>query len=182
MEGWGDRDYYIVLPDGYAGGDATPLLVDFHGGGGSKISEAASSCPEGDLDDPKCLHAFAREKGFALVYPNGTGASGWKQNLRSWNAGGGNPDDEFRCVSTPAGEDGVDDERYLRELLDDVDDDGTTTTRLSYPDCPLEHLRVDGGGHVWPQGHQYLSAKRVGPAWQDWGNEVIWDFLSSHSR
>jgi len=300
MEGWGDRSYDLVLPDGYSGDAAVPVVVDFHGGGGNKRAEATSSCPEGDLDDAKCLHAFARRTGFALVYPNGTGGDGWKGNLRSWNAGGGNPDDEWRCTSVPACADGVDDERYVRELLDDLEgrvnvdvdrvyatgisnggamshrmgcqvsdrfaaiapvggamqwtvdsecapgesvavlhihgtadtcwqyeggapdgacpngqeglahvsvqrtldewsailgcgassevamedavSDGTTSTRVVFEDCALEHIRVDGGGHAWPQGNQYFKPETIGPVWQDWGNGVIWEFFEENAR
>jgi polyhydroxybutyrate depolymerase len=67
----------------------------------------------------------------------------------------------------------------------DVADDGTTTTALTYTDCAATttFLRVDGGGHTWPDGWQYISARRIGPTTTDWnGNLVIWDFFARHPR
>lgn len=65
--------------------------------------------------------------------------------------------------------------------LPDTARDGTSSVRLTWSGCdaPLEHLRVDGGGHAWPDGYQYLRERVIGPVPRDWGNEVIWDFLST---
>lgn len=68
---------------------------------------------------------------------------------------------------------------HTEETLPDTAQDGATTTRITWSGCaaPLQHLRVDGGGHAWPDGHQYLKESIVGPVWRDWGNEVLWGFL-----
>jgi polyhydroxybutyrate depolymerase len=67
------------------------------------------------------------------------------------------------------------------ETLPDAAEDGTKTTRITYGACaaPLVHLKVDGGGHTWPQGYAYLGERIVGRIPQDWGNEVLWDFFEA---
>ena len=63
------------------------------------------------------------------------------------------------------------------EALPDTKDDGTSTTRLTWEGCGLTHLRVEGGGHTWPSGYQYLGERTIGVVPQDWGNEVLWEFF-----
>jgi polyhydroxybutyrate depolymerase len=42
---------------------------------------------------------------------------------------------------------------------------------------------VDGGGHTWPGGFQYLPAGIIGKTCRDIdANEVIWDFFKKHTR
>ena len=42
---------------------------------------------------------------------------------------------------------------------------------------------VDGGGHTWPGGFQYLPAGMIGKTCRDFdANEVIWSFFKKHSR
>lgn len=43
-------------------------------------------------------------------------------------------------------------------------------------------IEIQGGGHTWPSGQQYLPVKIIGPVCRDFdGNEMIWDFFSKHS-
>ena len=289
---WDDRAYHVVLPDGYDG-TPVPVILELHGGGGSKDASSRETCPDGDPSHPACLHNnLADAAGFAVVYPDGHPGKPFK-NQRSWNAGGG--EGKWRATGARAVEDDVDDTRFIEDLLDDLDarmavdtdriyamglsnggamshrlactlseriaavapiggamqwttthaceptravpilythsaDDpcwvyeggpsecpigqrdlehasvqrtlkewaalhgcegdptedalpGTTTTRLTYQGCAadLVHLRVEGGGHVWPDGWQYLGERTVGSVWRDWGDEVLWEFLSAHS-
>jgi polyhydroxybutyrate depolymerase len=69
------------------------------------------------------------------------------------------------------------------DALPDTDGDGHHTERWTYEACeaPLVHLRVQQGGHTWPDGWQYLGEATVGPVERDWGDEVLWDFLSAHT-
>ncbi len=40
---------------------------------------------------------------------------------------------------------------------------------------------IDGGGHTWPAGQQYLPKAIIGPVCCDFnGNEVIWNFFEKH--
>jgi polyhydroxybutyrate depolymerase len=42
---------------------------------------------------------------------------------------------------------------------------------------------IEGGGHTWPGGYQYLSTSIVGKTSKDIdANEVIWNFFKKHSR
>lgn len=43
-------------------------------------------------------------------------------------------------------------------------------------------VEVQGGGHTWPSGKQYLPVKLVGPVCKDIdANQMIWEFFSKHS-
>lgn len=69
--------------------------------------------------------------------------------------------------------------------LPDTADDGQTTTRVAGVGCAADTIlyRVEGGGHTWPGGWQYLPATMIGPVTTDYsGNEEIWAFLLAHSR
>ncbi len=65
--------------------------------------------------------------------------------------------------------------------------DGTRITRKEYTNSPdgteVILYMVDGGGHTWPGGFQYLPAWIIGKTSRDIdANEVIWSFFSRHSR
>lgn len=81
------------------------------------------------------------------------------------------------CVTTP-----------VEEQLEDYDpDDGTTVQVRIYGDCDagteVVLIKVNGGGHTWPGGNQYLRPKRIGLVSRDIdASELILDFLLSHSR
>jgi polyhydroxybutyrate depolymerase len=68
--------------------------------------------------------------------------------------------------------------------LPDAAADGTTTTRVAWTDCAaaVELLRIQGGGHAWPNGYQYLPEAKVGRVPRDFGSEQIWDFFKAHPR
>lgn len=70
----------------------------------------------------------------------------------------------------------------LEDQLPDTSNDGTTTVRQTWQGCDSELtlLRIDGGGHTWPGGYQYLGPRVVGPVATDWGNEVILNFFQRH--
>lgn len=42
--------------------------------------------------------------------------------------------------------------------------------------------RIDGGGHTWPNGPQYLPKRRIGSVTRDISSETIWEFFKSHPR
>lgn len=71
------------------------------------------------------------------------------------------------------------------ELLPDTVDDGTTTVREPGVACEADTvlMRVEGGGHTWPGGWQYLAERVIGKTARDWnGNDEIWAFFASHPR
>lgn len=117
VPGWPGRPYDLFLPSTYGEVALVPLIVAIHGGGGNKGAQRRLSCPNGELDDPGCMNAIADREGFAVAFPNGTGAR-LLRNLRTWNAGGGK--NGFQCVSGRACRDGIDDTAYFNALLDDI--------------------------------------------------------------
>ena len=42
--------------------------------------------------------------------------------------------------------------------------------------------RIEGGGHTWPGGIQYLPVRFIGPATRDFGSAEIWEFLQRHRK
>lgn len=61
--------------------------------------------------------------------------------------------------------------------------DGTETFHEVYSHCKadVEVLRIEGGGHTWPGGDQYMKAKRIGPVSRDFNaSTVIVDFFKRH--
>lgn len=65
------------------------------------------------------------------------------------------------------------------DRLPDTASDGTTTLRRTWSDCGtrLQLLKVEGGGHTWPNGQPYLGESVVGKVTHDFGNEVIIAFF-----
>jgi polyhydroxybutyrate depolymerase len=117
VPGYTDRAYDLHLPEGYACDHPLPVVVAFHGGGGNKEGQRKLGCPDGALDSPGCLHHIGDVRGFATVFPNGTGTR-LVPDHRTWNAGGGQ--DGFICVSGNACQDNLDDIAYTRRLLDEL--------------------------------------------------------------
>jgi polyhydroxybutyrate depolymerase len=71
------------------------------------------------------------------------------------------------------------------EAITNITTDGTLSTRIFGNACraDTEHIRIEGGGHAWPDGEPYLDASRIGRVPTDFnGNELIWAFLSAHTR
>ncbi len=70
-----------------------------------------------------------------------------------------------------------------KTVLPDRFKDGTTVIRYDGQNCiaPLVLYRVEGGGHVWPSGAQYLPARTFGHVTKEIGMDEIWAFLSVHS-
>jgi polyhydroxybutyrate depolymerase len=70
----------------------------------------------------------------------------------------------------------------------DVDPkDGTRVTRKQYVNgiegTEVILYAVDGGGHTWPGGVQYLPAWIIGKTCRDFdASEVIWSFFKKHTR
>lgn len=63
--------------------------------------------------------------------------------------------------------------------LEDSQEDGTRTARVRWQGCqaPTELLRIEGAGHTWPQGHQYLRERAIGLVPRDWGSGLLLDWL-----
>jgi polyhydroxybutyrate depolymerase len=64
--------------------------------------------------------------------------------------------------------------------------DGTRVRRETYGPCGHETevllYAIEGGGHTWPGGDQYMPARIIGRTSRDAdANEVIWDFFKRHT-
>ncbi|MBI2653155.1 hypothetical protein HYX00_06825 [Candidatus Woesearchaeota archaeon] len=75
----------------------------------------------------------------------------------------------------------------IKENIPDTKSDGTKSIKESYGNCSKDNevvlLTVNGGGHTWPQGNQYLPERSIGRTSQDFSaNEAIWDFFKNHPR
>lgn len=93
------RQYLLHVPEGTCAARALPLVVVLHGGGG-------------DYGFARRMTEFsckADEKGFVVVYPNGTGMFG--SHLLTWNAG--------TCCGF-ARDKGVDDVGFLVQLIEQI--------------------------------------------------------------
>lgn len=65
--------------------------------------------------------------------------------------------------------------------------DGTRVIRTQYTNCfdstEVVLYTIEGGGHTWPGGFQYLPIWIIGKTSRDIdANRVIWSFFKSHSR
>jgi polyhydroxybutyrate depolymerase len=74
-------------------------------------------------------------------------------------------------------------EEPVSTALDDKDpNDGTRIYQTRFTDCaaPVELYTVEGGGHTWPGGWQYLGERLVGVTSRDIdANVLIWTFFDS---
>ena len=81
------------------------------------------------------------------------------------------------CVTPPA----------VTEMTDAEPDDGTRVREELYSGgregTEVELLAVEGGGHTWPGGLQYLRERTIGKTCRDIdASRVIWDFFKGHSK
>lgn len=72
----------------------------------------------------------------------------------------------------------------VQEWVGVVRDDGTRVRRIGYSGCrdgaDVVLFRVDGGGHTWPGGHQYLGEWLVGRTSRDINAcDEIWSFFAA---
>lgn len=150
VPGWFDRSFELDVPASWNGTSALPIVVLFHGGGGSRQTSNKTTCPDGDEASPQCLVALAGARGYAVVIPDGTGQRPLR-NIRTWNGGGGN---DLQCTSGPACKSRVDDVRYFGELLAQVrsaipvDDKRIYLTGISNGGAISHRLACETSGQV----------------------------------
>jgi polyhydroxybutyrate depolymerase len=57
---------------------------------------------------------------------------------------------------------------------------------ISYGPCKngtfVEFCTIEGGGHAWPSGSQYLPVDRIGPVSYDISFDQIWEFFQKYPR
>lgn len=79
---------------------------------------------------------------------------------------------------------GCTEEKPTIELPDKKKEDGTTVSITTYTNCEtggaLKSYKINGGGHTWPGGKQYLGKKLIGNTSREINAcDEIWDFFSS---
>src|SRR3954452_5638468 len=94
VPGWVDRSFELDVPASWDGRAALPVIVLFHGGGGSRQAANRTTCPDADEYSPDCLLSPAAPRGYAVVIPDGTGQHPLR-GVRTWNGGGGN---DLQCT------------------------------------------------------------------------------------
>ncbi len=99
------REYLVHVPDGYDASSPVPLVVDMHGLTSSAAAQARFGWRE-----------KADAEGFIVVHPQGLNAS--------WNGG------ELCCGASQ--NDGVDDEGFIRALVDQMKRDACVDARRVY--------------------------------------------------
>jgi len=76
----------------------------------------------------------------------------------------------------------------VKENLPDRDpDDGTRVNRTTYAGgkdgTEVVLVTIDGGGHTWPGGPQYLPRFMIGRVCRDLdASDLIWDFFAKHPK
>jgi polyhydroxybutyrate depolymerase len=75
----------------------------------------------------------------------------------------------------------------VTKLPDFAPGDGTRVRKEVYADGKEDSevilYVIEGGGHTWPGGLQYLGERTIGKTCQDIdANELIWEFFKRHSR
>ncbi|MEW6277892.1 MAG: PHB depolymerase family esterase [Candidatus Eremiobacterota bacterium] len=86
-----------------------------------------------------------------------------------------------RTVSLWKGVNGCFGEPEVSQVEDRDPSDGCSVTRYAWKGtgADVELYRVDGGGHTWPGGRQYLPVGMIGRVCRDFNaTEVIWEFFS----
>ncbi len=115
-------------------------------------------------DDPLCPYRGGPVK---LLHLTRGVASPTEMAVRAWAARNG-------CAAEPA----------ITPLPDANTDDGSKVTRWDFSPGgkgrPVVLYRIEGGGHTWPGGRQYLSKRIIGTTNRDINAcDEIWKFFSS---
>lgn len=141
-------------------------------GGSNQFSAAGGACPGGvavleihGTADP--CWAFSQSSASCLEGDKAGIKVGTIESMEGWRVRNG-------CQNTPTSE----------PLPDTNPGDGTTSTRLRWPQCqsPVELIKVENGGHTWPGGFAYFDVDTIGRVPLDFGSEVLLEFLLAHPR
>lgn len=115
LPGFRNRSYDVLIPGNLT--TPAPVLIVLHGGGSDAVNAVRMTCPGGDVTNEDCITNHAARNGYIAVFPRGTSRRLIKR-MRSWNAGGGDSDDQWICTSGLACKNDVDDIAYFNALLD----------------------------------------------------------------
>ncbi len=150
--------------------------------------EVAAIAPIGGAMQLTVSHECAPERAVPVLHVHGSEDPCWRfeggvPECSSWIVGQPGKEhvpvrrsmDEWAAINSCEGE-------PVETSLPDTTEDGTTSVLLTWPGCDAdtELLRIDGGGHTWPRGWQYLSEDTIGRVPQDWGNDLLLDWFEAH--
>jgi polyhydroxybutyrate depolymerase len=80
----------------------------------------------------------------------------------------------------------IDDRPITRMLPDRDPTDGCRVESTVWSGGPggveVWLYRVEGGGHTWPAGRQYLPKRIIGRVTHDIDSASIWEFFASHPK
>lgn len=122
----------------------------------------------------------------SVLQIHGTDDPAWPYNGGPGIKEGGNYFSAPKTVSEWASRNKCSAEPAKENILDTAND-GTSSVKESYGNCSkggdVVLIKIDGGGHTWPQGNQYLPERSIGRTGQDFNaNEIIWQFFKNHPR
>jgi len=91
------------------------------------------------------------------------------------------------AVKTWAEHNGCDKEPVVSKLPDKDPKDGCTVLRSAWGNgkdkTEVVLYAIEGGGHTWPSGPQYLAEGIIGKVCRDFdGTEIIWEFFKNHPK
>lgn len=140
-------------------------------GGGNQFSTMASCRPSQPV---------------SVLQIHGTDDPAWPYNGGPGIKEGGNYFSVPKTISEWALRNGCSSEP-LKDNMPNTANDGTSSVKENYKTCnknsDVELIKIDGGGHTWPQGNQYLPERSIGRTSQDFNaNETIWQFFKDHPR
>ena len=86
-----------------------------------------------------------------------------------------------------AAHNGCDPEPVVVEVADRAPKDGSHIVLDAYAACDaggdVDFYHVEGGGHTWPGGKQYMTHHLVGKTNRDVSaSELMWAFFAAHPR
>jgi polyhydroxybutyrate depolymerase len=140
-------------------------------GGTNQFAAAGGACP----GDVSVLHIHGTDDPI-WSYETSRGGKVWSDNRRVLGA--------EDSVAAWAQRNGCSADT-LTTAIADTDDDGTTSTRIEYQGCarPVDLIRVEGGGHTWPQGFGFLGEDTIGKVAQDFdADDLILEFFNANPR
>ncbi len=90
-----------------------------------------------------------------------------------------------RAVDFWLSNNGIAKNKRQEEVLDTIPEDGTKVMFRDYGQpgsrSQVSVYEIEGGGHTWPRGWQYLPVAVVGKTSQEMdANSVIWQFFNTH--
>ena len=142
------------------------------------VAPVAASMPANILKTASPAHPI----GILMIFGTEDPLNWWKGG----GAAGGTSPPVPDMIRWWARQNGCAEEPTVTRLPDAVDD-GTHIRREDFSPCASGYgvalLAIEGGGHTWPGGWQYLPEERIGKTTRNLNaNEAMWAFFKQHRR